>query len=720
VAFEPKKLNDIFTAMRQRAEAGGVISDFEVGSVARTFTESFSYEIALLYEQMRLVYLSAFVDTAEGQQLDMVVSILGVTRGEPDFAEGVVTFQRDAGSEAVNIPAGTLVATADKPDAPKKVYQTVEPQTLGKDQISTDARVQALNRGEGEVVPAGAITVTPRPVPGVKSVVNANPTVFKGKREETDDELRTRAKNVLISSGKASVTAIESALVSLPGVRDVRVIEATVPGVIDIFVDGIDFSMQAEVQRLRDALDSVRAAGIFARLKAATPLEITGVFRIEINPNLKPSPQERAAIENDVQLQIVSYIESLKMGDPLLPSQITKSTLSVKGVNDLARFTMSINRRDEHGTLTPVPFNPDTDRRVDSQPWERFQPVSVCVASEDKPLPVDVAFQAGAGLDAASYGKLAGSVGEYLTGLKAGDAVDLAELTSRIGTNGITLTAGTLKVTPKPWCGSVSGTAGTISARFVDKPVLGEVLAYDSTLKLTGALRLTLPSSLTAAASQAAESAVHQKLEAYLAGLKPGTNVLLKELAAVARSVDPVQDASFDKNDFSVRLNEAAPLPDRVEADKIGVKAFERVAFEFFCVASGPQVLDVTITRVDVSVTLPGPVPTGDALTQKQNEIKNSLTGKPLVEKTAAGENLRYETVQKAIEALIPGTSYTVTALDMKGVSQCDGRTQTATSAGTIIHVRTVEIASVKPIGNATAVTIILTGPPPAAPTRTP
>lgn len=709
MAFEPKKYNDVFTALRQRAEAGGVISDFEVGSVARTLTESFSYEIALLYEQMRLVYLSAFVDTAEGQQLDQVVAILGVTRGEPDFAEGVVTFQRDAGSDAVDIPAGTLVATADKPDAPKKVYQTVEPQTLGKDQISTDARVQALNRGEGEVVAAGAITVMPRPVPGVKSVVNANPTVFKGKRAETDDELRARAKNALISSGKASATAIESALVSLSGVRDVRVIEAPEPGVIDVFVDGVDLGTPSEMQRVKDVLDGVRAAGIFARIKAATPLEITGVFKIELDPNLKPSPQERAAIESDVQLQIVSYIESLKMGDPLLPSQITKSILSVKGVNDLVGFTMSIDRRDEHGTVTPVSFNPDTDRRVVSQPSERFQPISICVASEDKPLPVDVAFQAGAGLDKASYGALVGALSGYLTGLKAGDPVGLAQLTSRIGANGITLTAGTLVATPKPWCGSVSVTASTITSRFVDKPVLGDVLAYDSTLRITGALRLTLPASLTAAASQAAASAVRQKLEAYLAGLKPGTNVLFQDMVALARSVDPVQDASFDKNDFSVRLNEAAPLPARVEAEKISVEDFERVALEFFCVTGSTQVLDVTITRVDVSVTVPGPAPTGPALTQKQNEIKNGLAGKPLVEKTAAGENVRYEAVQKAIETLIPGTSYAVTALEMKGVSQCDGRTQTAASAGTFIHVRTVEIASVKPI-DATAVTVTVSG----------
>ncbi|MBW8873922.1 MAG: baseplate J/gp47 family protein [Acidobacteria bacterium] len=712
MTFEPKKFDDVFTAMRQRAEAGGVISDFEVGSVARTLTESFSYEIALLYEQMRLVYLSAFVDTAEGQQLDMVVSILGVTRGEPDFAEGVVTLQRDAGNEAVDIPSGTQVATADKPGAPKKVYQTVEPQTLLKDQTSMDVRVQALNRGEGEVVPAGAIAVMPRPVPGIKSVVNANATIFKGKRRETDDELRSRAKNALIASGKASVTAIESALVSLPGVRDVRVIEAPEPGVIDVFVDGTGFGEQSEPRRV---LDSVRAAGIFARLKAATPLEIDGVFRIEINPALKPSPQERAAIENDVQLQIVSYIESLKMGDPLLPSQITKSILSVKGVNDLVSFTLSINRRDEHGTVTPVPFNPDTDRRVVSQPSERFQPTMICVASEDKPLPIDIAFQAGAGLTAATYQNLAGLLKGYFDGLATGAPVAITEVTQRIANSGITLVPDSLVVTPEPWCGSVSVAGGAIPVRFVEKAALGDVLAYNSTLKITGAIRLTLPSSLTDAASQSVQSAVRQKLEAYLAGLKPGANVLFKEMAGVARTVDPVQDVGVADSDFRARLDDGPPLPDRVEAEKINVKAFEKAALENFCIASGTQVIDVTITKVDVRVTVPGPAPAGSALTQKQNEIKNGIAGKALLEKMGTGENLRYEAVQKAIEALIPGTSYAVTALEMTGVSRCDGRTQTLASAGTLLHVRTVEIASLKPIGiSAVTVTVIGTTPTPA------
>jgi uncharacterized phage protein gp47/JayE len=715
VTFEAKKFSDIFTAMRQRAQAGGVITDFEVGSVARTLIESFSYEIGLLYEQMRLVYLSAFVDTAEGQQLDMVVSILGITRSEPDFAEGVVTFQRDVGNEDISIPFGTLIATEDTPDTPKKVYQTIEPKTLVKDQTSTDVRVQALNRGETEVVQAGAIVVMPRPIPGIKSVVNAGATTFTGKRRETDEELRQRAKNVLISSGKASVIAIENALLSMPGVRDVRVLEkftGETPeyGVIEVFVDGIDFDVQSEVRRVRDTLDSVRAAGIFALLKTAIALEIDSVFRIEINPNLKLSAEERAAFEANVGAQVESYMAGLKMGDPLLLSQITKSILSVNGVNDLSRFIMHINRRGENGVLTPVPFDPDADRRVNSQPSERFKPVMICVASEDKPLPIDIAFQASAGLNATSYGNLVGAFNDYFAGLTLGAPIDVPQLTNRIATAGITLMPETLAVTPTPWCGSVPVVGNTIPVRFVEQAVLGETFAYHSVLKITGALRLTLPASLTDAAKQSARDTVRQKLDAYLAGLKPEADVVFQEMVDLARTVNPVQAVDVDTSDFRARLNNEPPSPSRVGNDKIEVGAFEKAAFEHFCITSSTQVIDVTITKVEVHVTVSGATLTGAALTQKQNEIRNGIAGKTLLANLDTGENLSYDAVKTAIEALIPGTSYTVTALELTGVSQCDERSQMLTSAATFIHVRTVEIANVKPVGVSAITNVTVTG----------
>ncbi|MBK8021891.1 MAG: baseplate J/gp47 family protein [Chloroflexi bacterium] len=714
MTFAAKKFSEIFNTMRQRAEADGVITDFEVGSVARTLVESFSYEIGTLYEQMRLVYLSAFVDTAEGQQLDMVVATLGITRSEPDFALGVVTFQRDVGNEAIEIPFGTLVTTEDIPDAPKKVYQTVEAKPLVKDQTSIDVRVQAVNRGTEEVVDAGAIVVMPRPILGIKSVANAEATTFTGKRRETDDELRSRAKNALISSGKASVIAIENALLSLPGVRDARVIEKFDEeppqyGVIEVYVDGIDFDDQADVKRVRDTLDGVRAAGIFALLLPAVALQIASVFKIELSPSLKLNPEQRSAFEENVRDQIESYLESLKMGDPLLLSQVTKAILSVSGVNDLAQFTMAINRREANGTLTPINFDPTTDRRVNSQPSERFKAMTICVASEDKALPINLAFQASAGLTEAAYDGLLTALGGYFGGLALGDPVETSAITSAITSAGITLAPGTLVLTPKPWCGSVDASGTTVSVRFVEKADLGTVFAYHSTLNVVGALRVTLPTFMADAEKQEAIAAVEANLQDYLENLAPEADIVFQDLVDHASSVASVQRVDLDPDDFSVRLNNGAPLVGRVDDDAIEINAFEKPAFEHFCVAAATQVINVTITGVAVTVTVAGATPTGQTLANKREEIRTGIAGKALLPDLDTGEDVSYDAVRSAIEALIPGVSLTVTAFIMSGISACDGRSQTLSSTGTSLHVRSIEVASITQIGTS-EITVTVVG----------
>ena len=71
------------------------LSDINVGSVLRTLVESVSREIEFVYEEMENVYDSGFIDTAKGDALDLVVSILGIKRKEPTRAAGTVTFVRD-------------------------------------------------------------------------------------------------------------------------------------------------------------------------------------------------------------------------------------------------------------------------------------------------------------------------------------------------------------------------------------------------------------------------------------------------------------------------------------------------------------------------------------------------------------------------------------------------------------------------------------------------
>lgn len=223
--FEPKKFNDIFESMRLKTLESGVLSDYEVGSVTRTLQESFAWEMAAMYEKINLVYLSAFVDTAEGGHLDKVVAILGLKRGEPEFAIGEVLFERDKGDDPITIPVGTLVGTPETPETPQKLYQTTESAVLNQGDTIVTVFVQALIAGEGLDAPAGTVSVMPRPIPGVKGVSNTNEILLVGKKRETDEDLRRRAKNTLLASGKATTIAIENNLLALPGVTDVQVRE---------------------------------------------------------------------------------------------------------------------------------------------------------------------------------------------------------------------------------------------------------------------------------------------------------------------------------------------------------------------------------------------------------------------------------------------------------------------------------------------------------------
>ncbi len=704
MAFEVRKYGDIFDAMRAHSAATSAITDFEVGSVTRTLTESFAYEIALLYEKMRLVYLSAFVDTAEGQQLDMLVAALGIARGEPDFAQGVVTFQRDTTNQDTEIPVGTLVSTEDKPGAPKKVFQTVDRATLPAGQTSIDVRVQALDRGETQTAPAGTLVVMPRPIPGVKSTTNVNAITFTGKKGETDEQLRERAKSTLISSGKATLVAIENALLSLPEVADVRVIEHfddSQFGLIDVYVDGVDLSDASKKAELTGAIDRVRAAGVFARLQATTTLKIDGVFQIEVKPDLKLAPDERAALENKVAASIASYVDTLKMGDSFRLSQVISSILAVEGVTDLVKYAISVN-----GT----PAFQDTNRTLESKPSERFKVALLCVASEVKALPIDLEFKAVAGLTPASLAAATTALQAQFVGLAMGAVVQGADLVAPLTAAGITIDASTLEVTPHSWCGEVTRNGNDIAPRFIEKPSLGEVFAYSSLLKVTGALRLTLSPKLTDAQKTGIQSQVRQKVVDLLASLKSGEDIVFDDIVAGAKSVPQVQDAQINTNDFRVMLDDATTeTAGRISDKKLDVQTFEKAVLESFCVTGSIRPVAVTVSKVSVTAVVPGNTPTGAQLTDQQNQVKTAIAGKPLLTGIAAGQNVDYNSVKSAIEALGAGFSVTVTSITVASVSQCDSRSQTATAPGARILIRSVEVAMLTPI-DAAAIAVTVHG----------
>lgn len=357
MSFDKKSFTDIYEAMladtRRRIPQ---LTDFEEGSVVRSLFETFAVELATLYEQLDLVYQAGFIDTAEEANLDRVVAVLGINRNEPDFATGGVTFERDKGlNEELVIPIGTLVMTEEdeSKDPPKKAYLTIEEGRIPPGESATQVRIQAESRGKQMVADPDTIVVMPRPVPGVKAVHNPKAVRFLGRNRENDEELRQRAKQALLASGRASITSIENALIGMPGVREVRVkedfpadgkIDKKAPGLgmIEVYVDGLT-NQNAPV--LRERIDQVRAAGVYVVLKPAIAIHLEAVIQVDLDKRI--SADERPKLEEQVKLAVEGLIEELGMGDALLFSRLASEILKVNGVRDLPNFQITTYREDD-------------------------------------------------------------------------------------------------------------------------------------------------------------------------------------------------------------------------------------------------------------------------------------------------------------------------------------------------------------------------------------
>ncbi|NEP36179.1 baseplate J/gp47 family protein, partial [Moorena sp. SIO3B2] len=703
MVFEKKGFAQLFEAMQSRTP--DTLTDFQEGSVVRTLYESFAWELALLYEQMQRVYLSGFVDTAEGIDLDKVVAILGIKRGEPDYATGKVTFTRDIGiDEDIFIPKGTLVTTEDTQESPKKAYETIEEGKISKDQTTAQVRVQALRRGKTEETEAETIVVMPQPVVGVKSVNNQETLRFTGKLQESDEQLRQRAKQTLLATSGGNTTSIRNALLSLPGVREVQVrenfhfakgkvkvtksgslseelkvpkgttikleilgtqtkdyhttqevilsagenqeveveVEAGISGaageaqasatwqdlevdsvtltvsneqaisrqdfgIIEIFVDGIDFRDLEKVSQLKQEIDRVKAAGIYPLLKPATAVNVDGVFQIELQPGLKLSPEERLQLEEKVQQTIISHLKDQKMGQPLLISQLTRKILGCNGVNDLVDFTLTTSIRHSKGIELARQHYQSSERpvkRLEVDILEKFTPHSVRVASEIKPLSVALQIKAQA-LDDQKQQAIEQALQNYFADFKPSQAVVRSEIKARIET--IT-TIEAIKLIPFFWQPGIPLYDDTVNVTFVEQAQLSSVFLYERLLTITGALKLILPVTVTQQEKQQIYQQVREQVSAYLEQLQPEENIQLEQLVEQAKTVESVLDINWKLEDFHVldEDNNAKDIIDQ-EQSQIQVNKFEKTqladADNKFIITSDIQVVDVAIATLNLRLT---------------------------------------------------------------------------------------------------------------------
>lgn len=311
------------------------LTDLEVGGVARTIVQAVGLEIARLYAQLEAVYKAGYIDTATGSELDKVVALLGIRRVAADRPTAKLRFSRVAGTPgAITIPAGARVID----EKVQVEYEVVETVTMAQTQnsISVSARdVEPAN----DPVDANVLTVLAVPIAGIAGVTNPAPAT-RAAEAETDEELRTRARNFLHGSERATLGALRDALARQRVEADID--ESTgEPGVVRVTPHLAGLTPD-RAEQLRVALNEVRPAGVFVELD--TPLAPARVdLEIEITSRSGLPAADLAAAHTEVRSRIEDYFDDLPAREDGSVNRLVGSILAVDGIDDVTLLSAKVS-----------------------------------------------------------------------------------------------------------------------------------------------------------------------------------------------------------------------------------------------------------------------------------------------------------------------------------------------------------------------------------------
>ncbi|MEM7713193.1 MAG: baseplate J/gp47 family protein [Cyanobacteria bacterium P01_A01_bin.68] len=615
--FDKKDFSQLLEAMRDSLQDKSQTQfDFQEGSVVRTLFESFAYEMAVLYEQMERVYLSGYVDSAEDTDLDKVVAVLGIKRGEPEYATGKVTFERDVGiDEEIEIPINTLVTTEDTDKNPKKAYKTIEIQTIPEGDSSVIVRVQAEQPGRIGETETETIVIMPQPVTGIKSVYNQEAVRFSGKERETDTELRDRAKETLLSASGANTASIKNALLSIPGVKEVKIKEpfdnpeSQVYGLIDVFVDAVDFE-DLKLQ-LESKIEQVRAAGIYVRLKAPIPVKLDAIFQIQVNPQLKFSQEsERQSFEQTVANEIKSYLEQLTIGQSLVYTKFIRHLLSVPGVDDLNEVAIAIYKDDNRTEYTLSELVQQKQLAIIDNGKIYPNRIKIVLGEEKLPLLIIVKFQF-TEIEGIAKQDIIDYLNNFFQQIEIGKPIVREDFLKYLKNkknkikinnqnNNIKIQEETVQLSSNY---SQDVREEQIDVSYLEQPRVDEenLFVYSKIFKLIGAIKFTTIEPATTEDKESYQNKIEEHINTYLNNLKSQESVNIKDLRnAIQNNESKIIINEFDQNDFRIVIG--GNQEQNVENDKISVVEFEKVKLGHICITNDVENINVEVTELQLQV----------------------------------------------------------------------------------------------------------------------
>jgi hypothetical protein len=415
------------------------VNDVAAGSVVRTLIEVLSKELAVVYQQLNLAYDSAFLETATGLSLDRVVALLGYRRFLAGRAVGKAVFTRRSGATGeIVIPASTPITdTADKVR-----YETVETRVMLAGETTAEIAIRGATVS-APTVEANTLTVIQRSIAGIDAVANAAPTA-RATADESDDELRARARDALMASNKGTVAALRNGLLQLPDVKDVAVVEMPngVPGEIRLTISLAPNVAIRAGQTLPDnvlnRIEELRPAGI--RILKDKAGETALAARVRLVLAGAPVPQgDVDTIFASVKKILIATVNERGVGDRLRAGRLVAALLADTRIADAV---VAVGAKDGPAPLPGSDFVPaddttltlaDADIVFDEPAFEESSaPAAVTVSVRGR---FKLALLAGT-TQADAQNLLRIKLNQFLTALPPGARIDTASLLTGLRDDG--------------------------------------------------------------------------------------------------------------------------------------------------------------------------------------------------------------------------------------------------------------------------------------------
>lgn len=341
-----KTKEEIIVRILNSLEQNANITATSPGSIARAFADAFGTEMHYLYESFREAVNQTNLSTASGRALDLIGELYNVRRRTISdelvyqrSTANIEFFLAQPHTSDLVIPKGTLIfndvgqfnsiqysykLVQDVPILAglKRAYGIVEPNFESNEFVAAIGSLVKHNY----IAPPGVILYCSNPK-----------EVYPVRNAESDDNFRRRILSATRSNAVGTMESMRFAALSVSGVRDIRVREASYGlGSCEIIVipevAGKIGNIPSVVQ---DAVASARPVGIRLNVRVAEPVEFSVAATVMLPYGT--SDNLRIGVERQAEVFVKRYLNSFTIGDQVsiqeIERQIKLSTDIIKSVN---------------------------------------------------------------------------------------------------------------------------------------------------------------------------------------------------------------------------------------------------------------------------------------------------------------------------------------------------------------------------------------------------